>query len=110
DAGAPDSTHAAMSVTKSVVGCVAGILIEQGRLALDHRVTTHVPELASTAWAGATVRQVLDMRSGASFGEDYTDPGADVQVLDEWVGWRPTHAEDVPRGLYAFLCTLRSGS
>jgi CubicO group peptidase (beta-lactamase class C family) len=107
--GAPDATHAALSVTKSVVGCVAGVLVERGQLGVDDLVTAHVPELASTAWAGATVRHLLDMRSGVTFVEDYTDAQADVRRLDEWVGWRPKHADDIPRGLYAFLLTLGSG-
>ena len=108
--GAADATHAALSVTKSVVGCVAGILVERAELGLDDLVTDHVPELASTAWAGATVRHLLDMRSGVTFVEDYTDAQADVRMLDEWVGWRPKHVDDIPRGLYAFLRTLRSGN
>jgi CubicO group peptidase (beta-lactamase class C family) len=110
EGGAADTTHAVLSVTKSVVGCVAGVLIERGDLALDDLVTDHVPELASTAWAGATVRHVLDMRSGVAFVEDYTDAQADVRLLDEWLGWRPRDAEDAPRGLYAFLATLGSGT
>jgi CubicO group peptidase (beta-lactamase class C family) len=108
--GAAAANHAALSLTKSVVGCVAGILAERGDLSLDDLVTAHVPELASTAWAGATVRHVLDMRSGVTFVEDYTDAQAGVRLLDEWVGWRPQHVDEPPRGLYAFLCTLRAGS
>jgi CubicO group peptidase (beta-lactamase class C family) len=50
------------------------------------------------------------MRSGVAFVEDYTDAQADVRRLDEWVGWRPRDADDLPRGLYAFLRTLRSGT
>lgn len=108
--GAADTPHAVLSVTKSVVGCVAGVLVERGLLGLDDLVTDHVPELADTAWSGATVRHVLDMRSGVAFVEDYTDAQADVRRLDEWVGWRPRDAEDAPRGLYAFLRTLDSGT
>jgi CubicO group peptidase (beta-lactamase class C family) len=108
--GGADTPHAALSVTKSVVGCVAGVLVERGDLGLADLVTHHVPELADTAWSGATVRHVLDMRSGVAFVEDYTDAHADVRRLDEWVGWRPRSAGDVPRGLYAFLRTLRSGT
>jgi CubicO group peptidase (beta-lactamase class C family) len=110
EGGAADRPHAVLSVTKSVVGCVAGVLVERGQLGLDDLVTEHVPELASTAWAGATVRHILDMRSGVSFLEDYTDAQADVRLLDEWLGWRPRDAEDAPRGLYAFLGTLDSGT
>ena len=104
--GAANLPHAVMSVTKSVVGGIAGVLAEQGRLSPDHLLTDHVPELAGTAWAGATVRQVLDMRSGVSFFEDYTDPASDLQRLDEWLS--SSHDGD-PRGLYSFLLTLREG-
>jgi CubicO group peptidase (beta-lactamase class C family) len=110
DLGAVQRTHAVLSVTKSVVGCVAGVLVDRGVLGLEDLVTAHVPELARTAWAGATVRHVLDMRSGVTFVEDYADARADVRTLDAWVGWRPTHPDDEPRGLYAFLRTLRSGT
>jgi CubicO group peptidase (beta-lactamase class C family) len=108
--GAAERPHAVLSVTKSVVGCVAGVLVDRGVLGLDDLVTAHVPELAETAWAGATVRHVLDMRSGVTFVEDYADAQADVSQLDTWVGWRPTHADDEPQGLYAFLQTLQSGT
>jgi len=108
--GAVHTPHAVLSVTKSVVGCVAGVLVERGVLGLDDLVTDHVPELADTAWSGATVRHVLDMRSGVAFVEDYTDTQADVRRLDEWIGWRPRDADEDPRGLYAFLRTLGSGT
>jgi len=108
--GSADLPHAVMSVTKSVVGCVAGVLVGQGRLAVDDLVTDHVPELASTGWTGATVRHVLDMRSGVSFVESYTDPWSDLQRLDEWVGWRAGQSGQTPRGLYPFLRTLHDGA
>lgn len=108
--GAVHTPHAVLSVTKSVVGCVAGVLVDRGLLGLDDLVTDHVPELADTAWAGATVRHVLDMRSGVAFVEDYTDTQADVRRLDAWIGWRPQHADEHPRGLYAFLRELGSGT
>ena len=37
--GAPDRAHALMSVSKSVVGCVAAVLIERGQLDADHEIT-----------------------------------------------------------------------
>jgi CubicO group peptidase (beta-lactamase class C family) len=109
ESGAADLPHAVMSVTKSLVGCVAGVLADQGRVRLDDTVTRHVPELAGTGYDGATVQHVLDMRSGVSFSEDYADPESDIRRLDGWTGWRPQSVDDVPRGLYAFLAGLRSG-
>jgi CubicO group peptidase (beta-lactamase class C family) len=80
--GAPDRPYALMSVSKSVVGCVAAVLIDRGQLDPGALVTAYVPELASSGYAGATVRQVLDMRSGVAFLEEYTNPQADIRRLD----------------------------
>jgi len=106
-AGAPDRRHALMSVSKSVLGCVAAVLIDRGLLDADRLITDYVPELAGSGYAGALVRHVLDMRSGVAFVEEYANPRSDVRVLDEWIAWSPDgHSQ--PRGLYAFLATLRA--
>src|SRR5580700_9981546 len=103
--GAPDRTHALMSVSKSVVGCVAAVLIDRGQLDADRLVTSYVPELTAGGYAGATVRHVLDMRSGVRFLEEYSNPQSDIRRLDEWIGWDGSDADE-PRGLYRFLTTL----
>jgi CubicO group peptidase (beta-lactamase class C family) len=107
--GGPAKTHAVMSVTKSVVACVAGILADRGALELDAEVVDYLPELAASGYSGATVQQVLDMRSGVRFREEYDNPHAEVRRLDQWIvrgGVRRTG--DEPRGLYSFLATLRA--
>jgi CubicO group peptidase (beta-lactamase class C family) len=102
--GAPDRVHALMSVSKSVVGCVAAVLIDRGQLDPDREITDYVPELATSGYAGALVRHVVDMRSGVRFVEEYANPDSDIRRLDEWVGWHP--GEGQPRGLYRFLAEL----
>ena len=104
--GAPDRPHALMSVTKSIVGCVAAVLIDRGQLDPDGEVTSYVPELAASGYAGALVRHVYDMRSGVRFLEEYANPDSDIRRLDEWVGWQPDGRQGEPRGLYRFLTTL----
>ena len=104
--GAPDRPHALMSVSKSVIGCVAAVLIDRGQLDPDAEVTRYVPELAGSGYAGALVRHVYDMRSGVRFLEEYANPDSDIRRLDEWVGWFPGGGE--PRGLYRFLATLQA--
>ena len=104
--GAPDRPHALMSVSKSVVGCVAAVLIARGQLDPDAEITDYVPELAGSGYAGALVRHVYDMRSGVKFAEEYANPDSDIRRLDEWVDWQPSPGE--PRGLYRFLATLRA--
>ncbi len=104
--GAADLTHALMSVSKSVLGCVAAVLIDQGRLDADRQVTDYVPELAASGYAGATVRHLLDMRTGVRFVEEYTNPQADIRLLDHWLGWQSGSHLHQPGGLYQFLTTL----
>jgi CubicO group peptidase (beta-lactamase class C family) len=102
----PDSTHLLMSVTKSFVGCVAGILADRGFLDVQAPLMTYIPELAGGGYDGATVRHVLDMRSGISFSEDYLDPYAEVRVLEEVIGWRPRSDATLPAAMYDWLPTL----
>jgi CubicO group peptidase (beta-lactamase class C family) len=63
--------------------------------------------LADCGYAGATVRHLLDMRSGIGFSEDYGDPAAEIHILDQAIGWAPKASPDVPSTLQEFLLTLR---
>jgi len=101
-----DTPHLMMSVTKSVVGCVAANLIEQGLLGNDEPLTTYVPEFEGSGYAEATVRNLLDMRSGIKFSEEYTNPDAEVRVMEEAFGWRPASEREVPSSIYDYLRTL----
>ena len=83
------SLHLSQSVAKSVVGTVAGILIHQGRLDPEAPMAALVPELARCGYAEAKLSQVLDMRSGVRFSEEYTDPDSDVSQIDFAAGWKP---------------------
>jgi len=103
---APATPHLLMSISKSVVGCVAGNLVERGLLSPAHLVTDHVPELGHSGYRGASLRDVLDMRSGVEFSEDYTDLNAEVRVMEEAMGWRPASHGQLPGSMYAYLTTL----
>jgi CubicO group peptidase (beta-lactamase class C family) len=54
--------HILMSVSKSLLGLLTGILIDRGQLDVDRLITDVMPELAGTAYEGATVRHPSDMR------------------------------------------------
>ena len=97
--------HLLMSVSKSLVGCVAGVLADRGRLHPADRVTAYVPEAGSSGYAGATVRTLLDMRTGVAFRETYTELDAEVRVMERSMGWRPAQSGD-PAGAYPYLTTL----
>ncbi|MEM9725761.1 MAG: serine hydrolase [Pseudomonadota bacterium] len=121
-----ESPHLVNSVTKTVTGLLAGVAVDEGALSPQDLVADIVPELAaSLAWAGVTVRHVLDMTAGVVYGEDYNDRGADFWREAALVGWRPAlrgsmaertlieyaaarsakDAEDGARFAYKTLCT-----
>jgi CubicO group peptidase (beta-lactamase class C family) len=95
-----------MSVTKSVVGCIAGILVEQGLLHPDDLASSYVPEIVGSGYDGATVRQLLNMRTGVAFREEYTNQDAEVRVMERYMGWRPGEEHDGARGMYFYLTRL----
>lgn len=72
--------HAAMSMTKSVTGLLAQILVTEGKLDENALVRDIIPETAGSAYATATVRQVMDMTTGIRYSENYSDPKADIWI------------------------------
>jgi CubicO group peptidase (beta-lactamase class C family) len=106
DAGMTAATpHLLMSVSKSLVGCVAGVLADRGQLDPAAPVTAYVPEAGNSGYAGATVRHLLDMRTGVAFRETYAELDAEVRVMERSMGWRPAQPGD-PAGAYSYLVTL----
>ncbi len=91
---AHETLHLSQSVAKSVVGLLAGILHGQSLIDLDAPLTDVVPELSGSGYAGATLDQVLDMRSGVRFSEDYNTPESDMTRIDVASGWRPADTHD----------------
>ena len=106
----PDTSHLLMSVSKSLVGMVAGNLVSNGVLDVEAELTHYVPALAASGYAGATVRHLLDMRSGIAFSEDYLNPMAEVRLLEQAIGWAPRTVPELPTTMYDYLVTLRQAS
>ena len=102
----PASLHLLHGITQSYIGTLAGLPITRGQLDVDKPVTDYIPELKGTGFDGATVRQVLDMRTGVTFGEDPTDPTAESSVMEISIGWRPRGYSDAPASAYDFIETL----
>lgn len=102
--------HLLFSVSKSLLAAVVGALHGAGAIELDAPVTAFVPALANCGYAGATVRHLLDMRSGIAFSENYRDPTAEINIHDQAIGWAPRSRPDAPATLQDFLLTLRQKS
>jgi CubicO group peptidase (beta-lactamase class C family) len=105
-----DSSHILMSVSKSLVAMVLGALVSDGAVNPDAELTYYVPALANSGYAGATVRHLLDMRSGIKFSEEYLDPLAEVRLIEQAIGWAPRTVPDLAETMYDFLVTLQQKS
>jgi CubicO group peptidase (beta-lactamase class C family) len=101
-----ETPHLLMSVTKSVVGCIAGVLVEQGLLDPDKQANSYVPEIVGSGYDGATVRHLLNMRTGVAFREEYTNPDSEVRVMERYMGWRPGEDDHEARGMCFYLTKL----
>lgn len=104
---AADTRHLLMSVSKSLVSCIVGSLAGSGAIDLARGIEHYIPELRGTGYEGATVRHLLDMRSGIRFSEEYLDPASEVRQLDQAIGWAPP-VPGGPATLKEFLRSLES--
>ena len=98
--------HILMSVSKSMLGLVAGTLVDRGELAEDDMITKHVPELENTAYVGATVRDLLDMRAGILFDEDYLATEGPIIDYRYAANWNPVPKDHAPIDLRSFMSLL----
>lgn len=108
--GALDETgkHAAMSMTKSLTGLLAEILVVEGKLDDTAKVGSIVPELKDSAFGNATVRQVMDMTTALDYSEDYSDPEADIWIYSKAASPLPKPKEyEGPNGYFEYLQTVK---
>lgn len=100
--------HGAMSMTKSLTGLLAEILVAEGELDDTMLVSSIVPELRNSAFDSATVRQVMDMTTGLTYSEDYSDPNADVWKYAAAASPLPKPSDyEGPEGYFEYLQTVR---
>jgi CubicO group peptidase (beta-lactamase class C family) len=99
--------HIVFSVTKSFVGLLAQMLVHEGALDESARVPHYLPEMSGTAYDTATIRDVMDMRIGVKYSENYADPAAEVWDYGR-AGGMMVRAKDYagPETLYEFLTAL----
>lgn len=104
----PQTRHIAFSVTKSFVGTLARILIEEGRLDLTAPVASILPELGGSGFGTATVGHVLDMTTALDFSEDYADPNSGIGAYSTALGLTPRpEGYAGPRDLCSYLRTVQ---
>lgn len=101
----PGTPHLCHSITKSIASCVVANLIERGLLDPLAAITTHVPELASSAYGDATVRHLLDMTVGIRYTEDHDNDETEDARLDRLCGVKPSREPDEPGSAYDYATT-----
>ena len=102
----PTVPHIWMSVSKSVLGLLAGIVENNFGLDLAAPIVRVIPEVAGTAYDGATIRDALDMRVGIKFDEDYhAKDGAIIQYRKAHL-WDPVPQGEPQTDLRSFFSTL----
>ncbi len=104
----PDTLHGAMSVTKSLTGLLAEVLVAEGRLDENARVDALIPELKASAFGDATVRQVMDMTTALDYSENYADPNAEVWIYAKAGSpLPPPPGYTGPRSYFEYLQTVK---
>ena len=98
--------HILMSVSKSILGMLVGILAELGKLSLNQDVTDLVPEIGNTAYRGAKLQNLLDMRSGIKFDENYLASSGPIIDYRKAQNWDPVDSRDPPSDLRSFFSSL----
>lgn len=75
----PDQRWVSFSVTKSVTSTLVGAAIADGHIkSLNDKVARYLPELKGSAYDAVSIRNLLTMRSGVKWNEDYADATSDV--------------------------------
>ena len=107
----PHTQHIAYSVTKSFVATIAAVLVHEAVLDEQAPVATYLPELARGGYAGATIRQLLDMTTGIAYDEDYTNDESSVWSLSRAGGFRPRPPGYAgPDTFYEYVQTLQQAT
>jgi CubicO group peptidase (beta-lactamase class C family) len=101
----PETPHLWHSITKSLGSCVAATLVEHGLLDPEGAVTDLAPELGHSAYAGASIRHLLDMTVGIEYVEEHEDPDSQDSRLDRLCGLKPARASDEPGSIYDYAAT-----
>ena len=104
--------HMWASSTKSLTGQAMGLLVEQGKVDVNAKTETYIPELEGTHFGARTVREVLNMVTALNYTEDYVNmvPGAVSTEYFRRMGFIPAYdlmaidptEDDTPRGILEF--------
>ena len=85
--GGPDVHWISWSVSKSFVSALVGIAVHEGHIrSVDDPISDYIPVPKGSAYHDVSIKNVLQMSSGARWNEDYSDPSCDVFRLAAAMG------------------------
>ena len=85
--GGPDVHWISWSVSKSFVSALVGIAVHEGYIPnIEEAISDYIPVPKGSAYHGVSIKNVLQMSSGARWNEDYSDPSCDVFRLAAAMG------------------------
>ena len=99
----PETPHILMSVSKSMLG----LLVEKLGLDTGREVSEIIPEMRGTAYRGATLRHLLDMRAGIAWDENYLATSGPIIEYRKSTGWNPLGPGEAPSDLHSFYANLK---
>lgn len=77
--GDENTRFISFSVAKSFISALVGIAVEEGHIkSIQDPITDYVPSLKDSAYDGVSIKNILQMSSGASWDEDYSNPNSDI--------------------------------
>jgi Asp-tRNA(Asn)/Glu-tRNA(Gln) amidotransferase A subunit family amidase/CubicO group peptidase (beta-lactamase class C family) len=96
-----DTRWMSMSVVKSIVATLVGVAIRDGYIDdIDDPLTKYLPRFDGSAYAGVTIRNLLQMASGVEWNETYTDPASDRRaMLEAQISQEPESILELMAGL-----------
>jgi D-alanyl-D-alanine carboxypeptidase len=72
------TAYALYSITKTFTAVATMMLVEEGKVALEHPIAKHLPDLP-TAWRGVTIRHILTHTSGLPNWRDQASKLGDME-------------------------------
>lgn len=103
----PAQPHILFSVTKSLVGLIAEILADQGKLDFDATVGSILPDMAGSAYGDVSLRHLFDMQVSVEFEDDFLDTSGAFDRYRRAMLWNPEKTGEVAPDMRSFLATIR---
>lgn len=102
----PQKPHLIFSISKSILGLLAGVIIENGHINLTDELQDVLPNCKGSAYDGATFQQLLNMKISLVFDEAYLDRDGVFDQYRRSMLWNPETSTPPAPGLKELLCSI----